>query len=188
MRCAQRRRVRRPRPCSGGPTASSWSASAPGQRWRTCALLATQCDFLRLLMSSRAPCAARVQAGQQIVAEKEAAWHALLAAGGDASVHGRLADFLLHAVAERKVLVENMLAAQHAGEVDADTVAELRTQEVASRLRLMRSLLHMGQEVAAAGESDSQQALRATWLHSVNSLLAIDEVQPPLPPLFRYGL
>jgi hypothetical protein len=117
-----------------------------------------------------------MQAGRQIVHVKDAVWRALLRSSRNNELHERLAKFLQLAVAERQVLVENMLAAQHAGEIDASTAQELRRQELDSRLRLMRSLLQVGEEVAALVGAESQQALREMWLSSVNSLLAIDEV------------
>jgi hypothetical protein len=120
--------------------------------------------------------ARHMQAGQQIVQLKEAVWRALLRSSRDNELHERLANFLQLAVAERQVLIENLLAAQHAGEVDAPTAQELRRQELASRLRLMRSLLQVGEEVASLAGADSQQTVREMWLSSVNSLLAIDEV------------
>jgi hypothetical protein len=108
--------------------------------------------------------------------EKDAAWRAIRRVAGAPELQRRLSEFLHHAIAERKVLVENMLAVQHAGEVSAATMGELKQQERESRLRLMRSLLDMGNEVASVDDSDVQKAMQVTWLLSVNSLLAIDQV------------
>lgn len=53
-------------------------------------------------------------------------------------------------------------------------------QERQSRLRLMASLLEVGTEMAAVEDSGVQQAMQATWLSSVNNLLAIDQVRGAL--------
>lgn len=64
--------------------------------------------------------------------ERDAAWRALGRARGTGAGGERLQQqftaFLRAAVAERKLLVENMLAAQHEGEVSSATMAELRLQ------------------------------------------------------------
>jgi hypothetical protein len=118
-----------------------------------------------------------VQVGS--LASEQVAALAAAAPVATAPLHDRLIDFLTHAVAERRALVENMLAAQRSaaqGDVSAATLRALRRDERESRLRLMRSLLAMGGELAAAAKGEEIPALRSMWLTSVNSLLAIDQV------------
>lgn len=122
-----------------------------------------------------------VQAGAQIVQERATA---LAAASASAPLHERLSDFLGAAIAERRALVENMLAARRStqrGDVSANTLRELRAAERRSRVSLMRTLHAMGDELAAAAGDVDSRALRTMWLTTVNSLLAIDQVPPPPP-------
>lgn len=116
-----------------------------------------------------------------MVDEQEAAWRALLVASASTpAVQQRLSDFLRAAVAERQALVRTMRAAQRSGDLAPAAVASLKAAERESRLRLLQSLLDMGREVAAEGAAaapDVQAAFRRTWLSSVNSLLAIDQVR-----------
>ena len=120
-----------------------------------------------------------MQGRSQINEQRAAALAAAGAAESAPPLRDRLADFLSLAVAERRALVENMLAAQRSvdrGDVSSATLRELRRAERDSRVQLMHSLLAMGRELAAAtGERDAA-ALRTTWITSVNSLLAIDQV------------
>jgi hypothetical protein len=119
-----------------------------------------------------------LQAGRQIVEEHDAARRALAAASSRPAVQRRLLDFLRAAVDERTALVEHMLAAQSSGSVTEATLAELLRAERESRLKLMRSLLNVGQEVAALDESELEaRTFQDTWLAGVNSLLAIDQVR-----------
>ena len=130
----------------------------------------------------------RVQAGAQIAEERAAA---LAAASASAPLHERLSDFLGAAIAERRALVENMLAARRSaqrGDVSASTLRELRGAERRSRVSLMRTLHAMGDELAAAAGDVDAHALRTMWLTTVNSLLAIDQARPPshgMHELFR---
>lgn len=121
-----------------------------------------------------------VQGHSRINEESATALAAAGAAESAPPLRERLADFLSLAVAERHALVENMLAAQRnvdRGDVPPATVRELRRAERDSRVQLMHSLLAMGQELAAATSESDAAALRTTWITSVNSLLAIDQVR-----------
>lgn len=118
-----------------------------------------------------------MQAGAQIAQERAAA---LAAASGSAPLHERLSDFLGAAIAERRALVENMLATRRSalrGDVSTGTLRELRAAERRSRVSLMRTLHAMGDELAAAAGDVDAHALRTMWLTTVNSLLAIDQAR-----------
>lgn len=122
-----------------------------------------------------------LQAGAQIVQERAAA---LAAASASAPLHERLSDFLGAAIAERRALVENMLAARRSalrGDVTTATLRELRTAERRSRVSVMHTLHAMSDELAAAASDADAHALRMMWLTTVNSLLAIDQARPPPP-------
>lgn len=76
-----------------------------------------------------------------------------------------------------------MLALQTQQSVNPADVARARSAERRSRLRLMRSLLAMGEDLTLLSDFEALPALRATWLSSVNSMLAMDSSESLAPLL-----